>query len=492
MQMETLRAASNHKYALLIIIFVALLLRFVFIYNASYGTTQELFRDLKVVYDFFENGKIILLGPSASLGGFNFGVGYYYLLAPFVYLFDFAPYGALLASAICSVVAIYVLYRLLWLWTDSRGYALFAAFVLAISLYDIQNAYYVSNPNFVPLFFLLTLFLYTQILRGAKHWWLYVLCGICFGIATQLHATALFVLPLVMFVVGIRFYSRLCLRMLIWFLAGWIVTFAPYIRYEFQHGFINTLGILRLGEHNFGFIPNVQSSISIAKFWTSALFFKNVFFDIYESHAAVTITLLLLCCVTIIMVCYAMRGQWHVASAKLPLRTEARWLLAAWFTAATLMFLFFAPEIQSFYFLVLWPLPIILLSYLLHIVNFRSRTLAMFALIIFVIIQGVQTTYFAAYIYHPELNHRAIESLFKTIRDASNGRSYKIINTTKHTNLFAYYDTLTMTNSYRQTAADYLFFVVEPGESILIPNEYREQARFPSGVFELIRAGRSN
>src|SRR3989344_800487 len=99
-------------------------------------------------------GQWPLLGPRASFGGFNFGAIYYYLIAPFVWLFNFNPIGAVAASVFFSILSILMLYRLVRLWFNDRNLALLAAGLQALSLFDVQNAYYISNPNLLPFFLL--------------------------------------------------------------------------------------------------------------------------------------------------------------------------------------------------------------------------------------------------------------------------------------------------------------------------------------------------
>ncbi len=482
---------NKYKYGIVAILLVALLLRVANIYNAMYGTTQELFRDMNVLYDFFYHHQVILLGPSASLGGFNFGAMYYYLLAPFVYLFRMAPYGALMAGAITSVASVYVLYRLLWLWSGTQQLALLGAGLMAISLYDIQNSYYISNPNFMPLFVLLVLLLATQILRGKNSWWMSLLCGLCFGIAVQLHATALLILPVVLLVIGIKFRSRVTIKTLAWFGLGWLAMFAPYIIYELQHQFINTLGIIRLGGDNFGWLPRFESAVSLGTFWVSTIFFKNIFFNIYEQSLIVTIILLIGVCLAVLAIWYMMRGEWRQGMANFLIPKDGIWFLSTWFAVGTVVFLFFNHTIQSFYFLIFWPMPIIVLAGLLYAVWTRYRTLAIVGISIFALTQIIQGGYFFHYIYHPELNDRAIKSIFSSIHDRSDNQPYRVINTTEHTNLFVFYDKLTGANSQSRIGAAYIFFVAKQDEDPLIPRQYQEKERFNSGAFKIIKTTRA-
>lgn len=97
------------RFDIVLIALLAFGLRIVRFFTASYGVTGEVFRDMAVVYNFVFLHQWPLLGPSSSLGGFNFGAAYYYLLTPFVIMFNFAPYGATFASVFFSVLQVVVL-----------------------------------------------------------------------------------------------------------------------------------------------------------------------------------------------------------------------------------------------------------------------------------------------------------------------------------------------------------------------------------------------
>jgi hypothetical protein len=143
------------KYEIYWLMLFAFLLRVFGRGSSSYGVPGELYRDLSVVYNFLHFGHWPLLGPSSSLGGFYFGAIYYYIITPFMWLFNFAPYGATIVSLLSSVLTVGMLYKLLRLWfPGEQAIARVGAFLLAISAFDIQYSYYVSNPNLMPFFLL--------------------------------------------------------------------------------------------------------------------------------------------------------------------------------------------------------------------------------------------------------------------------------------------------------------------------------------------------
>jgi len=245
---------------------------------------------MTVVYNFIHFGRWPLLGPSSSLGGFSFGAVYYYLLAPFVWLFRLAPYGATAVSALFSVLAVWMLYRLLSLWFADKNVARLGAFFLAICTLDIQNSYYISNPNLLPFFLLWFFYCLTKIISGNNSWKYYLGLAAAFGTATQLHATALLLLPLVLAGALVAGKKNIPLTRWLVMVAVAATLYLPYIIFEFGNGFGNTLRIFRLGQHNFGLWISSQSVVAITTFWQSWFVSRAPFFDFFQVNVILVLS----------------------------------------------------------------------------------------------------------------------------------------------------------------------------------------------------------
>lgn len=454
-----------HKYDIWIILAGAFLIRVGKLSHAYYGTTSELFRDLIVSYDFLVNKQIPLLGPSASLGAFNFGAVYYYLLAPFVWLFRFNPIGAVFTSTVFSVLSVYMLYRLVELWFRNRRIALLAAGLAAVSLFDVQNAYYISNPNLMPFFLLLFFYCLTKFLEDKASWLSAIGLGLSLGFATQLHATALFVLPLVVMVAYIWRRPKLNWQQIFLALFTLILTYAPYIFYELTHHFENIRRILSLGQHNFG-LPKLDSLAAIIRFWDSLFFFKNDFFNLFVLNHIIFFILLPFYLVIPFLVWFWLRDRETLLVDSALISRSGKAVLLSWLAVGSLTFIFYSNKIPPFYFLVLWPLPVILLAWLLMLLRANHSYLFKYILAVYLVTQFIQLGFFARVLDQHPYNHYEIKSLLSEIPGNAAGKTFSVINATDHINLFMYYyKLLGLDREADRNRPDYVYLVYNTGET---------------------------
>jgi hypothetical protein len=133
---------------------------------------------------------LTLLGPRASAGDFFTGPIYYYMMAPFLFLWNFNPVGPAIMIAILSVVTTYLIYKFGKEFFGSLA-GLIAAGLYALAPVVITYAHSSWNPNPMPFFTLLLLYaLYKGVVEKKK--WLFALVGILYGITLQLHYIELF------------------------------------------------------------------------------------------------------------------------------------------------------------------------------------------------------------------------------------------------------------------------------------------------------------
>src|SRR3990167_9969440 len=88
-------------------------------------------RDALVVYNIL-HGKLTLLGPTSSVGGFFLGPIYYYFMAPFLLLFNYNPVGPAVMVALIGIATTYLLYKICEIFFN-RKVAIFAALLYSIS-----------------------------------------------------------------------------------------------------------------------------------------------------------------------------------------------------------------------------------------------------------------------------------------------------------------------------------------------------------------------
>jgi len=205
-------------------------------------------RDVLVAKGILE-GHFTLLGPRASAGDFFTGPIYYYFMAPFLWLFNLDPVGPAVGIALLGTLTVYLTYRIgKYFFGVSAG--LFAAALYAVSPLVIEYSRSSWNPNPMPFFSLVILFLlYRSIV--SKSWKILVLTGLLFGIAMQLHYIEVFLgLTIFLFVTISTFIMedkekiKLLIMRYVEFLLGFLVGFSPFIAFEVRHNFLNTRAVL--------------------------------------------------------------------------------------------------------------------------------------------------------------------------------------------------------------------------------------------------------
>ncbi len=211
-------------------------------------------RDVLVAYGIL-HGKLTLLGPTASVGGFFFGPIYYYMIAPFLWLAHYDPVGPAAMVALFATATIYLLYRVV---KDifSPAVGLVAAFLYATSSLLVTFSRSSWNPHVVPFFVLLTvLSLFSYIKKENKKWIL--LAGFFYGITFELHFVTLFFAAAVIAFIGYILWTRPLMawikKLIVAYLvfgAGFAVGISPIIAFELRHQFVNTRNIITFMFHS--------------------------------------------------------------------------------------------------------------------------------------------------------------------------------------------------------------------------------------------------
>ena len=211
-------------------------------------------RDVLVAYGIL-HGKLTLLGPTASVGGFFFGPIYYYMIAPFLWLAHYDPVGPAVMVALFATATIYLLYRVV---KDifSPAVGLVAAFLYATSSLLVTFSRSSWNPHVVPFFVLLTvLSLFSYIKKEKKKWIL--LAGFFYGITFELHFVTLFFAAAVIAFIGYILWTRPLMawikKLIVSYLvfgAGFAVGISPIIAFELRHQFVNTRNIITFMFHS--------------------------------------------------------------------------------------------------------------------------------------------------------------------------------------------------------------------------------------------------
>lgn len=195
--------------------------------------------------------QLTLLGPTASVGGFFMGPAYYYIVAPFFFLFGYTPVGASVMVTLLGVISVWLVYKIGTEFFNKKA-GLIAALLYTFSPLVIIYSRSSWNPNVMPFFTLVTLY---SLYKAVKHKniWLFLLCGVLFGIDIQLHYVELFVgVVIILYVIFMyaKTMAKKPQKLLIQIirdgcgiLGGFLIGFSPFIAFEYRHEFLNTKNI---------------------------------------------------------------------------------------------------------------------------------------------------------------------------------------------------------------------------------------------------------
>ena len=246
------------------IVFILLFAAFLRLYKISDYMTflGDEGRDVLVVYNILQGfgfllhgnfraavDNLTLLGPTASVGGFFLGPIYYYFMTPFLWFFNYNPVGPAVMVALLGTVTVWLVYKIGSEFFN-KTVGLISAALYTISPLAIAYSRSSWNPNPMPFFSLLTLYILYKALKKAS-FWLFLLCGFLLGITMQLHYLAIFlgVIMAVYIVLIRRSISKSfkdCGLIFLGFVAGW----SPFLGFEARHGFPNIQSIISFIFHS--------------------------------------------------------------------------------------------------------------------------------------------------------------------------------------------------------------------------------------------------
>ncbi|HEX8931915.1 MAG TPA: glycosyltransferase family 39 protein [Patescibacteria group bacterium] len=322
-------------------------------------------RDVLVAKGILE-GHFTLLGPRASAGDFFLGPIYYYMIAPWLWLFRMDPVGPSVMVALIGIVTVWLTYYVGKKWFNETA-GLIAAALYAVSPVVIIYSHSSWNPNVLPFFALLLIWLLYKTTQAKNVTRYFISVGFLLGIALQLHYLSLF---LVLTVLAYTFWAKWytvrkiqiinILRHYLEISLGFLIGFAPFLAFEFRHGFPNIRAIL-----GFVFSDTLQKTYETnATFWStvSDVFFrafaKLVFYypspDKYYLFNSLQLTLfawaVVLIAVAALVSLFLVKNKQVVA------------LTAFWFFIGVIAFGFYKKPIYDYYFTFMFPLPFLIVG----------------------------------------------------------------------------------------------------------------------------------
>ena len=391
-------------------------------------------RDVLVVKHILD-GNLTLLGPTASVGGFFLGPIYYYMMAPFLLIFNFNPVGPAVMVALFGVLTIWLVYKVT---NEFFGYypALISSLLYAISPLVIIYSKSSWNPNTVPFFTLLMLFmLYVGFIKKSNKY--FFLSGIVLGILLQLHYLTTFlgvfcgVYILVCTIYGgskkILGSFMTVLKRYGLFLSGIIIGWSPFLAFEVRHGFPNVQSIsefvLTSGETgNNGQYFKIVSDVFLRLFGRLLLAFPRVedlrlyspmVLDIWGfASYAIGFLSIIIC---IFGITYSLKKkdtQFYKFS-----------LLLLWLIVCVFLFGFYKKAIYDYYFGILFPLPFILFGGLVSYAFARGRIVTVIVLV--GILGMIGLNLYNTPIFYPRNNQlKQVRSISEFVLSKTDGKPF--------------------------------------------------------------------
>ncbi len=378
-------------YDIWLIMSLAFIVRIIGYQWMDYTNFPEFYRDYYMV-SHIAHGMNVLLGPPSMLHGFHFGPFYYYSMVPFFILFNGHPFSLIFTGILFSVLSVYAFYKILLLWFDNLNVARVGALFVAVSVYSLHLVSYVSNPNFLPLFVLWYFYYLTKILQGNNKTKDYLLLGLSFGLATQLHATAMIVLPLVTVTALLVHKYKFHIKSFLYFLAAGIFSYAPYLYFELTHSFVDFKRLFILGSKE---LDGSHYTSGIAAIWN---FFQGTMtpFNNWYSYTWIQPNSLFIIVAICAVICIAELlfkllkkepAQTDICNISKPGLT----IILAWTFFVCTTLLLFARGVHDHYIIILWPVPIIALAYGISWMKSRFNVFA--SLIVLIVVTSLLQIY---------------------------------------------------------------------------------------------------
>lgn len=261
-------------------------------------------RDVIIVKRILTLEHLPAIGAPTSVGQVYLGPFYYYFITPWLWFFKFDPIGLAFGVAFFSSLYLLINYLVVKELFDKR-IALISTIFLSFSSIMIDLSRYSWNPNLLPLFTLVTIYLFIKSLR-TNNWYYFALLGAFISFDIQLHYLALFLIPPIAIIFAneliIRFKksSNEAMKQLRLYFISFISFFifsSPLIVFDLRHQFLNSKNFINLFRSSgTSFLTKINSLFDSFRFLN--LYSLNI--DLNKFFVFILLLFLLIILVTII------------------------------------------------------------------------------------------------------------------------------------------------------------------------------------------------
>lgn len=338
-------------------------------------------RDVMVANEIL-HGEFKLLGPRSSAGDFYMGPFYYYLIMPFLFLTNFDPVGPAIMVALFGVATVLLIYKVGKDLID-RETGLFAAGLYSVATTVLSYSHSSWNPNVLPFFSLLMMYLVYIFVKEKKSWKYYFTIGILLGLCLQLHYLSL-LLGAIIFIYIFLMTEHKKLKIIeiikkyLSIIAGMLLSLSPLILFEFLHDFLNTKGIIA-----FLFGNTVNYSTNNNYFQIVGIVFFRIFARILDNFPAPSDPLKITNPNVIFIwglfaVILAIASCWVLFKHR---SKNVYLLFGCWLFVSIFLLGFYKKEIFDYLFTFIFPLPFLFTGSLLSYIYHKSKKNYIYALV---------------------------------------------------------------------------------------------------------------
>lgn len=323
-------------------------------------------RDVLVVKQIL-SGDFTLLGPRSSAADFYYGPVYYYMITPFLWLFNYDPVGPAVFIAILGIFTVYLIYYVGKTFFN-HGAGLIASGLYAIAPVIITYSRSSWNPNPLPLVSLGTLFLLYKAIKQKKLFY-FGIVGFLLGIGVQMQYLALFLAMIVAVftLLGTIIEEKknrviTLIKRYITIFIGFLIGFAPFLGFEVLHGFPNSVTIINfaLGKYSSEipalFTPGEQVTTAFIKLFGRLVLRTS---ELSLLHIKEILAIQVIAVFVLLVGIISTLGILKVKDKTVQL------LFLCWLVLGVGLFSIYKKEIYDYYLGFMFPLPFLLIGNLL-------------------------------------------------------------------------------------------------------------------------------
>ncbi len=201
--------------------------------NIFFGLDQA--RDYRIIDRVVDDiGNFPLVGPKAGGTFFRLGPIFYVPSLVSAYIFGVSVMSVTLPNLIFSLLTLPLAY-LFFRECFAQRIALFLMALFAISLFAVEYAYFLWNPNAIPFFIFLLFYAVLRFSRAGSSRSAYVWIGVsavASAFVMQLHTITLVAVPVTVIVYMIVSRTKISVKQSMFFIAMFVVLFLPLIGNE--------------------------------------------------------------------------------------------------------------------------------------------------------------------------------------------------------------------------------------------------------------------